>query len=268
MRKILFFVSILAAISTRAQTDTCTGSAPRITINKPNVEAEQPYPYVCHVVFERRCHLLFFIKKTDFATCSFISPKILIGARHALDQSWTGIRKIQVKIYQHMENGREICLESKEISKKDFSLIRPFGKGGGNANDCGLIIFKNALVNKDSHFQLSTPEEARGRTAEVHLSGYPSILGDTDFDGKNLWQRNIELARTIVSASAKVIDYPCVRTALGDSGGPIWYKDRSVYYLVGTHVSGNPQTHNAGTGQALTKEKIAILQQLISTRGF
>lgn len=257
--KFLFIALLFSALAYNAQgQDTCHQYAPQREIINPNAEA--PYFFVCHITTDRKKKFWFGSKK-DAATFTFISPKVIIGAYHAIMQLASKIKSIKIEIYAHEENNKPIILKSIELSKRDFSLVKPFPKRG-KENDCGLIILNNPMPDLQKKFpKLVTFGAAKSLSENFNISGYPYDEDIPEYNGAKLWERTVLFSN--VTMDNNVVSYPCVKTAVGDSGGPLWIIRDGQIYLFGTHVGGNGNNYNNLWGQCFDEEKIQILNKIL-----
>jgi V8-like Glu-specific endopeptidase len=260
MIRITLLVLFIVTTANGWSQQSCSGFAPAREINYGNETVAEPYSLVCHLATHRKTKF-FGRHKTNLSTFTFLTPRILIGAGHALKEKGSLIESITIKVYAHEEDGNERFLYELYYARKDLVLSKPFS-GGGNANDCGLIILPGAVAKRWVAFpELQVAEAAKEHTDSIRLMGYPS--GKTNqHNGKKLWERSIAITRTTINGG--LIYYPCVETYVGDSGGPVWYMEKEKLYLIGTHVGRNKKNFNSVWAECFTEEKLKTLRDWIS----
>jgi hypothetical protein len=263
MKKTIKALYIFVIIVSYAHTTTaqeCVKLGPYQEITSPSNSVSEPYTYVCQVRTNRKkWWTLFLASKTDNATFSFISPNALIGAGHAIMQVSSVIRSIDVWVYKHDENGTTKFVDSLHFRKADLKLIRPF-KGRGIKNDCSIIVLNKNISAK--YFDLEAWSNVKGMADKLYLCGYGYIKDDAEFNGERLWQRE-KVINEIVEMDGYIL-YPCVKTAHGDSGGPIWCNIGNKCYIIGTHVGGNETDDSKIWGEVFDANKIDILRKIVS----
>jgi V8-like Glu-specific endopeptidase len=258
MKKCLTAFFLFAFLPNAEAQDTCHTYAYQKEVLSTNVEP--PYNFVCHVITDRK-KKFWFGSKEDGATFTFISPKVIIGAYHAIMQVASKIRSIEIDLYAHEENGKPAILKKIELDKKEFSLTKPFSPHGIK-NDCGLIILNNPITDLPKDFpKLITFNAAKTLSEYFHISGYPYEKNNREYNSTRLWERKVFFNN--VSMTDNVVYYPCVKTSEGDSGGPIWLMKDNQTFLFGTHVGGNPSNYNSLWGECFDEEKIKVLTKIL-----
>ncbi|MCW3104270.1 MAG: Serine protease [Bacteroidetes bacterium] len=238
--------------------DTCRLYASEIEISSQKLEI--PYNLICHVKTFRK-NKFWFGGKEDYSTFTFISPRILIGAYHALAENASTIQSIEVDIYAHEENGKLVILRTLHFSKKEFSIIKPF-HNSGIENDCGLIVLNKSVSGLPTSFpKLVTLNSAKSKSSSFRISGYPYDKDISFFNGQKLWERRLSFQNTVALDS--IVYYPCTRTSVGDSGGPLWFINGDQLFLFGTHVGGNKDNFNNLWGECFNENKIRILNEIL-----
>jgi hypothetical protein len=172
------------------------------------------------------------------------------------------IDSMDIDVYAHEEGGKQVILKKIRVKKGEYDVSKPFRRHG-KGKDCGLILLdaQTTTVSNVTFPQLITAEAAMKMTDTFYLSGYAYEEDNVEYNGTRLWERSIPTNNT--DLEEEVVYYHCIPSAVGDSGGPLWFVKGSQLYLLGTHVGGKSENYEEVWGQAFNKNKIETLLGII-----
>ncbi len=223
------------------------GSAPRMIIGESEVEGMEriigrddrvqvrntrgvPFRAICQLLIEAKNG------RRYIGTGWLVSPRTLITAGH--------------NIFLHNAGG---WAKSVTVTPGLFGTSKPFGsvktasfrsvigwvRNRRADSDYGAILLpRNARLNiGNQYFQLAEATASRIRGKYLNISGYPGDKG-----GRHQWFH----ARPVRRLSNRRIYYT-IDTMGGQSGSPVWIKERNgVWTAVGIHAYGS-STENSAT---------------------
>lgn len=203
-----------------AQNCTCTGKEEwkknRLVLNGDEIKLD-PYNSIIKFTVKRWYH---FFHDGFSGTGSFIKENMMVTAKHNVINK--GITKISYRVGE-----KNIVLK-----KKDFKIFLYKGKSKGVENDIAIIKITtpSKYAKRVTFFKHSIKHDLDNKT--LYLSGFPC-----DSEGELIEKKTL-YSKIKINERNTIIGYP-MYTCQGDSGAPLWYKNRGEYIVVGVHHGGN-----------------------------
>ncbi len=180
-----------------------------------------PFNSILHLCFKRKDDI------KHYGTASFISKNLIVTARHILDIE-ENLEYIELNIPS--SNNQWVRLD-----RKDYKIYYYTQHFDNRESDIALLkIINNQKLKLLYHGHFKLIDSTDSITAsEVNLTGFPftkfaikSITPDT------LMNRSISFDYLQFNTSKRLIGLP-IRVCSGDSGGPLWIKSGSNYFILG-----------------------------------